>query len=50
MLYTQSYDFSHKPVWMWELDRKGSWIAEEFLLLSCGAGEDAWESLGLQRD
>ena len=24
--------------------------AEELMLLSCGAGEDSWESLGLQGD
>ena len=24
--------------------------AEELMLLNCGAGEDSWESLGLQGD
>ena len=33
--------------------RVGLWrklSAEELMLLNCGAGEDSWESLGLQRD
>ena len=25
-------------------------VAEELMLLNCGAGEDSWESLGLQGD
>ena len=36
-------------VWMWELDHKKD-SAEELMLLNCGAGEDSWESLGLQGD
>ena len=27
-----------------------NWIAFELMLLNCGAGEDSWESLGLQGD
>ena len=33
---------------MWELDRKEGLITEELMLSNCGAGEDSWESLGLQ--
>ena len=36
------------PVVMYGLWRKLS--AEELMLLSCGVGEDSWESLGLQGD
>ena len=32
------------------LDHKRRLSAEELMLLSCGAGEDSWESLGLQGD
>ena len=39
------------PVFMYECE---SWAiklsTEELMLLSCGAGEDSWESLGLQGD
>ena len=31
---------------MWELDYKESWVPKNW----CFAGEDSWESLGLQRD
>ena len=34
----------------WELDHKESWGAKELILLTCGVGEDSWESLGLQGD
>ena len=47
---SQSYGFSSGHVWMWELDYKESWSAEELMLLNCGVGEDSWESLGLQAD
>ena len=43
--YSQSYGFSSSHVWIWELDHEESWA-----LLNCGAGEDSWESLGLQGD
>ena len=35
---------------MWELDHKKRLRAEKLMLLNCGAGEDSWESLGLQED
>ena len=40
------------PVVMYDV-RAGLWRrlnAEELMLLSCGVGEDSWESLGLQGD
>ena len=48
---SQSYGFFSSHVWMWELDYKESWAPkEELMLLNCSAGEDSWESLGLQGD
>ena len=44
------YDFSSSHVWMWEWDHKRRLSIEELMLLNCGAGEDSWESLGLQGD
>ena len=41
---SQSYGFSCSQVWMWELGHK------ELMFSNCGAGEDAWEFLGLQGD
>ena len=35
---------------MWELDHKEGWSAKELMLSNCEAGEDSWESLGLQGD
>ena len=49
-LYGQSHSFSSGHVWMWELDHNSSVEAGEFMLLNCGAGEDSWQSLGLQGD
>ena len=49
-LYNQSYDFSSSHVQMWKLDHKIRLSAEELMILNCGAGEDSWESLGLQAD
>ena len=46
---SQGYGFSSSHVWMWELDYKESW-GQVLMLLNCGAGEDFWESLGLQGD
>ena len=46
---SQGYGFSVYHVWMWEVDYKESW-ALKLMLLNCGVGEDAWESLGLQGD
>ena len=34
---------------MWELDNKKDCV-EQLMLLNCGAGEDSWESPGLQGD
>ena len=48
-LSSQGYGFSSGHVWMWELDCEESW-APELMFLSCGVGEDSWESLGLQED
>ena len=45
----QSYVFSSSHVWMWELDQR-SLSTEKLMLSNCGAGEDSWESLGLQGD
>ena len=45
---SQGYGFSSSHVWMWELDYKESWAPKNFL--NCGAGENCWESLGLQGD
>ena len=45
---SQNYGFSSGHVWMRELDIKLS--AEELMLLNCSAGEDSWESFGLQGD
>ena len=47
---TQSYGFPSSHVWMWELDYKEGWGAEELMFLNCGAGEDSWEYLGQQGD
>ena len=55
---SQSYGFSRSHVWMWGLDHKEGWVPKnwwwivmmEKMLLNCDAGEDSWESLGLQRD
>ena len=44
-LSSQSCGFSSSHVWVWELDYKESWA---LMLLNGGAGEDSWESLGLQ--
>ena len=48
-LSSQSYGFSSSYVWMWELDVKKA-EHKELKLFNCGAGEDAWESLGQQGD
>ena len=58
-LYNQSYSFSSSPVQMWELDHKEGWTLKDWcfcfcilglMFLNCSAGEDSWESLGLQGD
>ena len=33
-LYSQSYGFSSSHVWMWELDRKGGWVSENWCFLT----------------
>ena len=43
--FTRQYFFMDVRVGLW---RRLS--AEELMLLNCGVGEDAWESLGLQGD
>ena len=46
---SQGYGFSIGHVWM----RVGLWrklSAKELMLLNFGAGEDSWESLGMQGD
>ena len=35
---------------MWELDLKEGWAPKKSMCFNCGAGEDSWESLGLQGD
>ena len=42
--YSQSYRFSSSHVQVWELDYKETWV----MVLNCSAGEESWESLGLQ--
>ena len=48
--YSQSYGFSNSHVQMWELDYKEKLSTEDLMLLSCGTGEDSWESFGQQGD
>ena len=47
---SQRYVFSSSYVWMWELDYKKRLSSEELMPSNCGAGEDSWDSLGLQGD
>ena len=47
--YSQSYGFSSRHVWMWELDHKEGWAAKNWCFWTV-VGEDSWESLGLQGD
>ena len=47
-LSSQSYGFSSSHVQVWELDHKENLSAKELMLSNCGAGEDSWESPGLQ--
>ena len=44
-----SCGFSSSHVRMWELDCKEGWAPKKLMLSNCDAGEDSWESLGLQR-
>ena len=46
--HNQSYGFSISRVWMWELDHKEGWMLKQLMLSNCDAGEDSWESFGLQ--
>ena len=46
--HNQSYGFSISHVWMWELDHKEGWMLKQLMLSNCDAGEDSWESFGLQ--
>ena len=43
---SQNYSFPSSHVWMWELDYKENWGPKNWCF--CGAGEDSWESRGLQ--
>ena len=45
----QGCGFSSSHVRMWELDCKEGWAPKKLMLSNCDAGEDSWESLGLQR-
>ena len=50
-LSSQSSGFPSSHVWIWELDLwSEGWALKNFMLSSCGAGEDSWESLGVQGD
>ena len=49
-LYSQSYGFSSRHVWMLELGHKKRLSAEELMISNDGAGEDSWEFLGQQGD
>ena len=42
--YSQSYGFSSTHIWMWELDHKESWAPKNWMLLTCGVGEECLES------
>ena len=44
---SQSQGFFSSNVWMWDLKQR-KLSTKELTLLNCGAGEDSWESLGLQ--
>jgi len=46
----QSYGFSSSHVQTWELDHKEGWALKNWCFQTSGAGEDFWESLGLQGD
>ena len=48
--YSQGYGLPCGHVWLWELDRKEGRAPTELMPSNCGAGEDSWESLGLQGD
>ena len=47
---SQGCGFSCGHVRMWELDCGEGWAPKKLMLWNCGAGEDSWESLGLQGD
>ena len=49
-LYSQSYGFASSQVQMWELDYEEGLNAQELMFSNCGAGEDSWKFLGLQKD
>ena len=48
--YSQSYGFSSGHIWMWDVGHKEGWRMKNWCFSNCGAGEDSWESLGLQGD
>ena len=47
-MYLFKLEYPHN-VQMWELDHQERLSTEELMSSSCGAGEDSWQSLGLQR-
>ena len=47
--YSQSYGFSSRHVWMWELHHKEGWVLKNWCFQT-GAGEDSWEFLGQKGD
>ena len=49
-LSSQGYGFSISYVWIWELDQKKKAECQRLMPSNRGAGEDSWESPGLQGD
>ena len=49
-LSSQNYGFSSSHAWMWELDHRDGWVLNNWCFWRVVAGEDSWESLGLQGD
>ena len=43
-------DFSSSHIWMWNLDHKQGWAVKNWCFWLGSAGQDSWESLGLQGD
>ena len=48
--YSESYGFSNRHIWIWELDHSRQLSTEELMLLNCGIGEDPWMPFGQQGD
>ena len=49
-LYSHGYGLPSGHVQLWDLDRKEDKSAKKLMPMNCSAGEDSWESLGLQGD